>query len=45
MLTRTASPQRNLQLDQLAGLLKDQSAHALDVIAGAGAIRARPRPA
>ena len=40
MLTRTTSPQRNLQLDQLAGLLKDQSARALDVIAGSGAIRA-----
>ena len=40
MLTRTASPQRNLQLDQLAGLLTDQSARALDVIAGSGAIRA-----
>ncbi len=40
MLTRTDSPQRNLQLDQLAGRLKDQSARALDVIAGTGAIRA-----
>jgi hypothetical protein len=40
MLTRTASPQRNLELGQLAGLLKDQSARALDVIAGTGAIRA-----
>jgi hypothetical protein len=40
MLTRTASPQRNLQLGQLAGLLTDQSARALDVIAGSGAIRA-----
>ena len=40
MLTRTASPQRNLQLGQLAGLFKDQSARALDVIAGSGAIRA-----
>jgi hypothetical protein len=40
MLTRTASPQRNLPLGQLAGLLKDQSARALDVIAGSGAIRA-----
>ena len=40
MLTRTASPQRNPQLGQLAGLLTDQSARALDVIAGSGAIRA-----
>jgi hypothetical protein len=40
MLTRTASPQRNLQLGQLAGLLKDRSARALDAIAGSGAIRA-----
>ena len=40
MLSRTASPQRNPQLGQLAGLLKDQSARALDVIVGSGAIRA-----
>ncbi|HXL92218.1 MAG TPA: DUF932 domain-containing protein [Streptosporangiaceae bacterium] len=40
MLTRTASPQRNLPPGQLASLLKDHSARALDVIAGSGAIRA-----
>jgi hypothetical protein len=39
MLTRTTSPQRNMPLDQLASLLKDQSARALDAIAGSGAIR------
>lgn len=40
MLTRSTSPQRNLALDQLAAMLRDQSARALDVIAGPGAIRA-----
>jgi len=47
MPTTTAPPQRNLQLDQLACLLKNQPTRALDVIVGSGAIRAnggRPIP-
>jgi hypothetical protein len=38
--TIARSATRNMELDQLAKILQDQSAHKLDVIVGAGAIRA-----
>ena len=40
MPTLAISERRNIELDQLASLLQDQSTRRLDVIAGAGAIRA-----
>ena len=38
--TIARSATRNIDLDQLAKILHEESAHKLDVVAGAGAIRA-----